>query len=118
MLWVKEVEKHERNFPSQNLELVAIIKALKMWRCYLIGKKIELRTEHNSLKHLFWQPTFNVRQIKWLEFLANYNFEIKHIKGKENKVVDEFERGVPKIHATTVSICKYDFKIRLLEVKT
>jgi hypothetical protein len=59
-----------------------------MWRNYLIGKKFELRVDHIGLKYLFEQPTSNARKTRWLEFLSEYDFDIKHIKGKENKVVD------------------------------
>jgi hypothetical protein len=44
-------------------------------------RKFELRTDHCSLKHLFGKPTLNVREIRWIEFLSEYDFEIKHIKG-------------------------------------
>jgi hypothetical protein len=52
------------------------------------GKIFELRTDHSGLKYLFGQPTLNARKRRWLEFLSEYDFDIKHIKGKENKVVD------------------------------
>jgi hypothetical protein len=44
------------------------------------------------------------------EFLSEYDFDIKHIKGKENKVVDALSRRVHEMHATTISMCKYDLK--------
>jgi hypothetical protein len=53
-----------------------------------MGKIFELRTNHSGLKYLFGKPTLNVRKIRWLEFLSDSDFDIKHIKGKENKVVD------------------------------
>ena len=49
-----------------------------------MGRRFELRTDHNGLKYLFDQPTLNARQNRWLEFLCEYDFDIKHIKGKEN----------------------------------
>jgi hypothetical protein len=51
-----------------------------------MGKKFELGTDHSGLKYLFEQPTLNVRQTRWLEFLSEYDFDIRHIKEKENKV--------------------------------
>ena len=53
-----------------------------------MGKKFKLRIDHCGLKHLFGQPTLNDRQTRWLEFMSEYDFEIKHIKGKENQVAD------------------------------
>ena len=47
-----------------------------------MGKKFELRTNHYGLKHLFGQPTLNARKTRWLEFMSEYDFKIKHIKGK------------------------------------
>ena len=61
-----------------------------------MGGRFELRTNHCGLKYLFDQPTLNVRQARWLEFLCEFDFEIKHIKGKENKVADVLSRKVQK----------------------
>ena len=71
-----------------DLELVAIIQALKMWRHYHMGRKFLLKAENMSVKYLFDQLDINVRQTKWLAFLSEYHFELNHIKGKDNKVVD------------------------------
>ena len=53
-----------------------------------MGSKFLLKMENMSLKYLFEQPYLNVRQAMWLDFPSEYQFEIKHIKGKENKVDD------------------------------
>ena len=71
-----------------DLVLAAIIHALKMWMHYLIRRKFLLKTENTSLKYLFNQLDLNVRKSRWLDFLSEYHFELKHIQGKENKVVD------------------------------
>jgi hypothetical protein len=81
-----------------------------MWRHYLMGIIFELRTNHNGLKYLFGQPTLNVRQRRWLEFFNGYDFDIKHIKGKENKVDDVLNMRVYEMHATTISLYKSDLK--------
>jgi hypothetical protein len=94
----RKLKEHERNYATHDLELAAIVHALKMWRHYLMGRKFELKTDHSGLKHLFEQPTLNARQTRWLEFLSEYDFDIKHIKGKENKVVDALNRRVHEMH--------------------
>ena len=76
------LKEHEKNYATHDLELASIVHALKMWRNYSMGRKIELRTDHCGLKYLFDKPTLNVRQARWLEFLCEFYFEIKHIKGK------------------------------------
>jgi hypothetical protein len=78
-----------------------------------MGKRFELRTDHNGLKYLFDQPTLNVRQTRWLEFLSEYDFDINHIKGKENKVADALSRRVHEMHATTISMYQSDLKDRI-----
>jgi hypothetical protein len=59
---------------------------------------------HIGLKYLFEQPTLNARKTRWLKFLSEYDFDIKHIKGKENKVVDALSRRVHLMHATAICI--------------
>jgi hypothetical protein len=111
----RKLKEHERNYATHDLELAAIVHALKKWRHYLMGRRFKLRTDHNSLKYLFDQPTLNARQSRWLEFLCEYDFDIKHIKGKENKVVDALNRRVHELHATTISMYQTDIKSRILE---
>ena len=59
-----------------------------------MGRIFELRIDHCSLKYLFDQHTLNARKMRWLEFLCEFDFEIKHIKGKENKVDDALSRKI------------------------
>ena len=82
-----KMKDHEKKYSTHDLELAAIVHALKMWRHYFMGRISELRTDHCGLKCLFDQPTLNARQARWLEFICKFDFEINHIKGKENKVV-------------------------------
>jgi hypothetical protein len=111
----RKLKEHEKNYATHDLELAAIVHALKKWRHYLMGRRFELRTNHNGLKYLFDQPTLNARQSRWLEFLCEYDFEIKHIKEKENKVTDALNRSVHELHATTISMYQTDIKSIILE---
>jgi hypothetical protein len=79
------------------------------------GDKFELRTYHIGLKYLFEQPTLNAKKPRWMEFLSEYEFDIKHIKGKENKVVDALSRRVHLMHSTAVSMHQSDLKRRILD---
>ena len=99
-----KLKDHEKNYATHDLELAAIVHALKMWRNYLMGIRFELRTNHCGLKYLFDQSTLNARKAIWLEFLCEFDFEIKHIKGKENKVVDALSRKVQEMHLASLSI--------------
>ena len=90
--------------------------ALKMWLHYLMGKIFEPRTNHSGMNYISGQPNLNDRQIRWLEFLSEYEFDINHIRGKENKVVDALNRRVHEMHATTISMYKLDLCDKILEV--
>ena len=87
-----KLKTRERKYATYDLDLDSIIHALKMWRHHLIGKIILLMSDNISLKYLFDQQNLNARQERWLDFLSEYDFEIKHIKQKENKVVDSLRR--------------------------
>jgi hypothetical protein len=80
-----------------------------------MGKRFELRTYHNGLKYLFVQPTLNARNIIWMEFLCEYEFDRKHIKGKENKVANGLSKKVHELHATTISMYRTEIKDKILE---
>jgi hypothetical protein len=80
-----------------------------------MGKRFELRIDHNGLTYLFDQPTLNARQTRWLEFLSEYDFDIKHIKGKENKVADALNRRVHEMHTTAIIMYQSDLKGRITE---
>jgi hypothetical protein len=69
-----------------------------MWWHYLMGRKFVLMTDHSGLRYLFDQPHLNARQSRWLAFLSEYDFEINHIKGKENKVVDALNKSMQVMH--------------------
>jgi hypothetical protein len=75
----------------------------------------KLRKDHSGIKYLFGQPNLNVGKNIWLEFLSEYDFDINHIKGKENKVEYELSKRVHEMHATTISMYKSDLKDKLLE---
>jgi hypothetical protein len=112
----RKLKEHEKNYATHDLELGAIVHTLRKWRHCLMGKRFELRIDHNSLKYLFDHPTLNARQSRWLEFLCEYDFDIKHIKGKENKVADALSRRVHELHATTISMYQTDIKGIISEV--
>lgn len=88
----KQLKPHEKNYGTHDLELLAVVFALKIWRHYLLAEKFELFTNHKSLKYLFTQKDLNMRQQRWLEFLASYDLDIQYTHGKENVVADALSR--------------------------
>jgi hypothetical protein len=109
----RKLNEHEANYVTHDLELAAIVHALKMWRHYLLGRKFVLMTDHCGLRYLFDQPKLNARQARWMALLSEFDFEIKHVKGKENKVVDALSRSMKTIHLAAVSTCETNVKERV-----
>ena len=72
----RQLRKHEQNFPTHDLELAAVVHALKIWRHYMIGNKCQIFTDHKSLKYIFTQRDLNLRQRKWLELIKDYDLDI------------------------------------------
>ncbi|GAU51866.1 hypothetical protein TSUD_416500 [Trifolium subterraneum] len=83
---------HERNYPTHDLELAAVVFALKVWRHYLYGSRFEVFSDHKSLKYLFDQKELNMRQRRWLELLKDYDFELSYHPGTANVVADALSR--------------------------
>ena len=83
---------HEKDYLTHDLNLTAIVFTLKSWHHYLLGERFELFTDHKSLKYLFSQKYLNLRQQRWMEFLASYDFEISYTLGKGNVVANAFSR--------------------------
>ncbi|KAL0533851.1 hypothetical protein IC582_028122 [Cucumis melo] len=90
----RQLKSHEQNYPTHDLELAAVVFALKIWRHYLYGEKIQIFTDHKSLKYFFTQKELNMRQRRWLELVKDYDCEILYHPGKANVVADALSRKV------------------------
>ncbi|KAF8048814.1 hypothetical protein N665_2392s0002 [Sinapis alba] len=99
--------------------MAAVVFALKIWRSYLYGAKVQIFTDYKSLKYIFTQPELNLRQRRWMEFVADYDLDIAYHPGKANLVADalsrrraeesderetgELEEMVPSLHLNTLA---------------
>ncbi|XP_073307193.1 uncharacterized protein [Primulina huaijiensis] len=88
----RQLKQHEQNYPTHDLELAAVVFALKIWRHYLYGAKCEIFTDHQSLKYMFTQKELNMMQRRWIELLKDYDLTINYHPGKANKVADALSR--------------------------
>ena len=89
-------------YAVHDLELAAVVHALKLWRHYLLGKRFLLLTYNTCVKNMFTQLGLNTRQARWMAFLSEFDFEVKHIKGKENRVVDALSRRTREVYEITM----------------
>jgi hypothetical protein len=88
----RALRPHEKNYPTHDLELAAVVHALKLWRHYLMGNHCNIYTDHKSLKYIFTQSDLNMRQRRWLELIKDYDLEVHYHPGKANVVADALSR--------------------------
>ncbi|KAL0541551.1 hypothetical protein IC582_021603 [Cucumis melo] len=88
----RQLNEHECNYPTHDLELAAVVLALKIWRHYLFGEKCHIFTYHKSLNYIFDQKELNLRQRRWLELIKDYDCAIEYHPGKANVVADALSR--------------------------
>nr|GFA64888.1 putative reverse transcriptase domain-containing protein [Tanacetum cinerariifolium] len=88
----EKLKIHEKNYTTHNLELGAVVFALKIWRHYLYGTKYTVFIDHKSLQRILDQKELNMRQRRWLELLSDYDCDIHYHPGKANVVADALSR--------------------------
>jgi len=98
----RQLKVHEKNYPTHDLELAAVVFALKIWRHYLYGAQFRVFSDHKSLKYLFDKKELNMRHRRWIEFLKDYDFELLYHPGKANVVADALSRKT--MHVTHLMI--------------
>ncbi|GJX65600.1 retrotransposon protein, putative, ty3-gypsy subclass [Tanacetum coccineum] len=87
-----QLKSHEKNYTTYDLELGAVIFALKTWRHYLYETKSVIYTDHKSLQHIFDQKELNMRQRRWIELFSDFDSEIRYHPRKANVVADALSR--------------------------
>ena len=88
----RQLKPNEQNYPTHDLELAAVVFALKIWQHYLYGEKCRIFTDHKSLEYLLTQKELNLRQRRWLELFTDYNCIIDYHPRKANVVADALSR--------------------------
>jgi hypothetical protein len=88
----RQLRKHEQKYPTHDLDLAAVVHALKIWRHYIFGNKCQIFTDHKSLKYIFTQKDLNLRQRRWLQLIKDYDLDIQYHPGKANVVADALSR--------------------------
>ena len=89
----RQLKNHEQNYPTHDLELAAIVFALKIWSHYLYREQFEVFSDHKSLRYIFTQRDPNMRQCRWMEYLEDLHYH----PSKANIVADALSwksRGV------------------------
>ena len=90
----RKLKSYGRNYSTHDLELAAVVFALKKWRHYLYGVTFEVFINHKSLKYLFFQKELNLKQRRWVKFLDDYDCTINYHPGKTNVVANALNHQV------------------------
>jgi transposase InsO family protein len=90
----RKLNPAEKRYATHEKELLAIVKAVEHWRCYLEGSPhpVLLQSDHRSLQHLNTQPYLSDRQARWVEKLSDFDFAISYVPGSVNVVADALSR--------------------------
>jgi len=99
---LRQLRIHERNYPTHDLELAAVVFVLKIWRHYLYGSRFEVFSDYKSLNYLFDQKELNMRQRRWLKLWKDYDFGLNYHPGKANVVADALSRKTLHMFAMMV----------------
>ena len=104
----RQLKNHEWNYRTHDMELAAIVFALKIWTHYLYGEQFELFLYYKSLKYIFTQRDLNMRQRKWMKHLEDYDFTLHYHSGKANVVANELRR---KSRGILASVAYWEWKM-------
>jgi hypothetical protein len=110
----RQLRRHEEHYPTHDIELAALMLALRMWRHYLPGNVIHIYTDHKSLEYIFTQPDLNMRQQRWLELIKDYDLEMHYHSGKANVVADVLSRKVHYNYLLDVHLTGEESSTRVL----
>jgi len=88
----RQLKLHEVNYPVHDLELAAVVFALRVWRHYLYGSQVQIFMDHKSLKYLMSQKELNLQQRRCVKLIKDYDCVIDYHPGKANAVADALSR--------------------------
>jgi hypothetical protein len=98
-----QLRREEEHYITHDLELLAVVHTLKVWRYYLLGNLVHIYTDHKSLKYLLTQPNLKMRHRRWLELIKHYELELNYHPDKANVVADALRRKHRCNHLTVQS---------------
>lgn len=90
------------------MEFYALVQTLKHWHPYLIHREFILYINHDSLKHLNSQNKLNARHARWMDYLHQFEFVIRHKLGTKNKMADTLSRRPHLLFVPLVNVMGFN----------
>jgi hypothetical protein len=106
--FIEKLNEEKVKYSTYDKDFYAIIQALKKWRNYLIHKEFILYSDNHALQFVTQQGKLNQKHVKWVEYMQNFTFVIKHISGTANKVDDALSRKCLLLQEFTVKTLGFD----------
>jgi hypothetical protein len=104
----EKMNETKREYSTYYKEFYAIIQVVKKWRHYLVPQEFVLYSNNQDLQFITRQEKLNQKHAKWIEFMQNFTFVIKHIDGNANKVVDALRMRCLILHEFQVKTLGFE----------
>jgi hypothetical protein len=114
LYFLRQLRHHEEHYPTHDLELAAVVMALRTWHQYLLGNVVHIYMDHNSLKYIFTQSDLNMRQQRWLELIKDYELEVHYHLGKASIVADALSDKAHCNYLSAVCLTREESSTRVL----
>jgi hypothetical protein len=109
----RQLRCHKKHYPTHDLELVAVVMALRTWRHYLLGNVVHIYTNHKRMRYIFTQLDLNMRQQRWLNLIKDYELEVYYHPGKANVVTDALSHKAHYNYLPAVPLTREESSIRV-----
>ncbi|KAL6188925.1 hypothetical protein ACLB2K_040316 [Fragaria x ananassa] len=104
----EKLNEAKQKYSTYDKEFYAVVQALRYWRYYLVPNEFVLFSDHEALKYINSQQKLSYRHGKWVSFLQEYSFVIKHKSGAENKAADALSRVIYLLSSTALQVVGFD----------
>ena len=88
----KKFSTAQLSYCTYEQETLAILKGLLQWEDKLLGRKIVIISDHQTLEFFNTQWSLSLRQTRWYKYLSRFDYSIQYVKGLKNIVADALSR--------------------------